>query len=360
MKINISEITKAFAPRIRYVEVEGYFHLNHEQKIYNDAFYAKIEELTGKAFPSFKDKFDTKWQYFYLPMKRKGRLICTPFYIGLYESVYYVSFYGFSALGYLAVDKGNTELYEDYPLFIDEAIRFIPLLKETNNKIIERTFPNDLRRGKVQGKYIYEKENLMPEEERNEIETAYKKHLEKKLSVKEISLNDYFNTAAICYQAIYKEEKIKDLTPREMYQKFADRRHGGMLDIKDPNSKKKYTQWHNSGDWSGQHPFEIVYSFIHLGIHLFPPDQNQPSYRLSVSNKLLTGPFVRMAFALVKHNVPFEAFRLEEGLDYLTGESFADVNVIGLDTFHYYPSRENRKKYFPHIQWDEIEVVNWK
>jgi hypothetical protein len=258
------------------------------------------------------------------------------------------------------VDKGNTGLYEDYPLFIDEAIRFIPLLKETNNKIIERTFPNDLRRGKVQGKYIYEKENLMPEEERNEIETAYKKHLEKKLSVKEISLNDYFNTAAICYQAIYKEEKIKDLTPREMYQKFADRRHGGMLDIKDPNSKKKYTQWHNSGDWSGQHPFEIVYSFIHLGIHLFPPDQNQPSYRLSVSNKLLTGPFVRMAFALVKHNVPFEAFRLEEGLDYLTGESFADVNVIGLDTFHYYPSRENRKKYFPHIQWDEIEVVNWK
>jgi hypothetical protein len=360
MKINITEITKAFAPKIRYAEVEGYFYLNHEQKICNDAFYAKIEELTGKAYPSFKDKFDTKWQFFYLPMKRKGRLICIPIYIGLYESVYYVSFYGFSGFGCLAVDKGNEELYGDYPLFIDEAIRFIPLLKETNNKIIERTFPYDLRRGKVQGKYIYEKEELMPEEERNEIETAYKKHLEKKLSVKDISLNDYFNTAAICYRAIYQEEKIKNLTPREMYQKFADRRHGGMLDIKDPDSKKEYMQWLNSGTWRGQHPFEIVYSFIQLGIHLFPPDKHQPSYRLSVSNKLLTEQFVRMAYTLVMHNIPCEAFRLEEGLDYLTGESFVDVNVLGLDTFHYYPSRENREKYSPHIQWDEIEVVKWK
>lgn len=56
MKINISEITKAFAPKIRYAKVEGCFHLNHEQKIFNDAFYTKIEKLTDKAYPSRENR----------------------------------------------------------------------------------------------------------------------------------------------------------------------------------------------------------------------------------------------------------------------------------------------------------------
>jgi hypothetical protein len=359
--MNIAEISRSFLPKVRYGEVQGYFHLNNELNINNNTFFLKVEELTNKAYPSYKDKFDTKWEYFYLPMKRKGRLICIPFSVVLYKSVYYVSFHGFSAFGCLAVNKGNEKLlYRDYLLFIDEAIRFIPILKETNNKIIERTFPYDLRRGKIQGKYIYEKDKLMPEEERKEIKAAYKLHLEKKMTINEISLNDYLNTSAICYRATFKQEKTRQLTPLEMYRKWADTRHGGMLDIKDPNNKKEYMQWLNSGIWSGQHPFEIVFSFIQLGIHLYPPGRHRPLYRLSVSNKLLTGEFVLMAAALIKHNIPFEAFRLDEALDYLTGESYLRVNVVGLDTFFYYPSKEYRKKYLPYIQWDKIEVVEWK
>lgn len=358
MKLNIAEITRSFAPKFRYVEVEGYFHLSSELKIHNDTFYAKIEELTQLADPSFKDKYDTKWECFYLPMKRKGRLMCIPFSIVLYQSVYYVSFHGFSGFGYIAVSKGNDKYFDEtYLSFIDEAIRFIPLLKETNNKIIERTFPYDLRRGKIQRKYV--SDHLMPEKEKKEIETAYRKHLEKKLTVNEVSLNDYLNTAAVGYRAVFKKEKV-NVSPLEMYRKWADTRHGGMLEIKDPDSKKEYMEWLHSGKWAGQHPFEIVFSFFGLGIHLHPPDRNQPFFRLSNSNKLLIEEFVRMAVNLVKFNIPFEARSLDEALDYLTGESYVNVNVTSLDSFFYEPSRENRRKYFPHIQWDKIEVVKWK
>ncbi len=359
--MNIAEITRSFAPKIRYVEVQGLFRLSYELNINNDSFYAKLQELIGKAYSSYKDKTDTKWEYFYLPMKRKGRLICIPFSVVLYESVYYVSFHGFSGFGWIAVNKGNDKFYyEDYLLFIDEAIRFIPLLKETSNKIIERTFPLDLRRGKVKGKYIREKNDLMSIKERKEIEEAYKNHLEKKLTINEVSLNEYLNTAAICYQAVFKEEKTKVLTPLEMYKKWADKRDGGMLDIDDPDSKKEYMKWLNSGKWSGQHPFEIVYSFIQLGIHLYPPRLDKPFFGISVSFIHLTDPFVDMVVNLIKHNVPFEAYHLDEALDYLTGESYIDVNITGLDSFHYYPSRENRKKYFPHIHWDKNETVEFK
>lgn len=358
MKIDIPGLTRSFSPKIRYVEVSHYFDLSSQKEIKSDELYLKIEELTQKAYPSFKDKFDTKWEDVYLPMKRKGRLLSLPFSIGLYESVYYVFFHGFRGFGCLAVSKGNDKYYDErYCLFIEESVRFIPVLKEYGVKLIERTFPYDLREGKIKGKYTTD--NVMSEKKRKGIETAYKKHIEKKLTVSEISLNDYLETAAICYRAANKKE-TRQLTPLEMYKKWADSRHGGMLDIKDPDSKEEYTEWRHSGKWAGQHPFEIVYSFFGLGVHLHPPGKHRSSFSLSNSNELLVEVFVCMAEALMKHNIPFEASRLDEALDYLTGESYLRVNQVGLDSFCYEPSRENRKKYFPHILWDEIKIVKWK
>jgi hypothetical protein len=339
-----------------------HFHIDLETTIKNDAFYAKMEELTSKAYPTSlptKEKNDTRWEYFYLPMKRKSRLICTPIWVMLYRSLYYVWFHGISPHpGNLAVDKGNEQLSGDYELFIDEAMRFVPLMKETDNKIVERTYPYDYRRGKIRKKYFYDKEKLMPAAERNEIETAYKKHLERKLTLGEVSLNDYLNTAAICCRGAFKERTGR-MTPREMYHRWADNRHFGMLDI-DPDSKKEYTEWLITRGSRGSHPFEIVYSPVKTGIHLYPPEEKYPFYILSVGNNLYTEPFIGMVVNLVKHNVPFETYHLRESLDYLTGESLMDVNGIGLDTFYYHPSREYRKKYFPHIQWNEIKVLKWK
>jgi hypothetical protein len=320
-----------------------------------------MEELTAKAHPSSlptKEKNDTRWEYFYLPMKRKSRLICTPIWVMLYRSVYSVRFFGINrSFGNLTVDKGNKKVLEDYNLFIDEAIRFVPLMKETGNEIVERTFPYGYREGKILKKNFYKKEKLMPEAERNEIETAYRKHLEKKLTLGEVSLNDYLNTAAICYEGAYQEE-TSGMTPREMYQRWSDKRDFEMLEVY-PDSKKEYTKWLITNGSRGSHPFEIVYSPVKCGIHLYPPEEKYPFYRLSVGNNLYNYILIKMVVALVKHNVPFEA-KATESLDDLTGEKLVGVNANDFDTFYYIDSREYRKKYFPHIQWDEINVLNWK
>ena len=361
MKIDIREITRSFAPKISHNYVRKYFRLDSETNINNDAFFAKMEELTAKAHPSSlptKEKNDTRWEYFYLPMKRKSRLICTPIWVMLYRSLYYVWFFGItSSFGSLTVDKGNKKVLEDYNLFIDEAIRFIPLMKETGNQIVERTFPYDYREGKILKKNFYEKEKLMPEAERNEIETAYRKHLEKMPTLGEVSLNDYLNTAAICYQGAF-QEKTSGMTPREMYHRWSDKRDFGMLEV-DPDSKKEYMKWLITNGSRGSHPFEIVYSPVQSGIHLYPPEGKRPFYQLSVGNNLYNDIFIKMAVALVKHNVPFEA-AVSEGLDDLTGEKFVGVNTKGFDTFYYHNSRQYREKYFPHIQWEEIKVLKWK
>jgi hypothetical protein len=248
MKINITEITHGFAPAVRYVEARSRFRLDlHETKISSDALYSKIEALTALAYPSYKDKFDTKWHDFYLPMKRAGRLITVPMSVTMYESVFYVSFGLSESYGYLAVDRGSGYFDEFYLLIVDEAIRFVPTLKQYGIKLVERTYPYDLRLGKIKGKYVFDE--LMPEEERQKIEEAYRGHLKKHLTLEKVSLNEYLETASICYRAGMKREALVGMTPLQMYRKWADTRHGGMMDIKDPDSKQEYMEWLNSSKW---------------------------------------------------------------------------------------------------------------
>ncbi len=359
MKINIDEITQSFAPRISYNYVRDYFRIDEEIQVNNDAFYAKMEKLTGRAYPSSlptEEIRDTRWEYFYLPMKRENRLICTPIFVMLYRSLYYVWFHGINqAFGSLAVGKGSDEVPGDYDLFIDESIRFIPLMKETGNKIVEQTYPYDYRQGKIRTKYFLKKETLMTAKERNEIEIVYKNFLKKKLVPGKVTLNDYLNTAATCYRGAFKEEADK-MTPGRMYKRWADNRHFGMLDI-DPESKNEFSHWLKTNGRRGSHPFEIVYSPVKTGIHLYPPDEENSFYNLTVTATHQTGVFIRMIVALVKHNVPFKTFHLENALNDLTGEKLVDVNSMDRESFSYYSSPEYREKYFPYIQWDEIKII---
>ncbi|MCP5047740.1 MAG: hypothetical protein GY940_11255, partial [bacterium] len=153
----------------------------------------------------------------------------------------------------------------------------------------------------------------------------------------------------------------KELTPRELIKRWADNRHGGMWFMEDPDSKKEYMDWFLSDKWDGAHPFEIVYSSPH-GIYLYPPDKDDSFFRLSIADPFYNREFVRMAAALVEHNIPFETRGLDEALEYLTGESDMEGNTGSMrnPTFQYETSRENRKQYFPHIRWDKIQALKWK
>jgi hypothetical protein len=367
MKINITEITRLFSPTFSFTKAYKHLRVHGGVDFNNEALYAKAAELAAKAEPSFDDSWDTTWKYFYLPMKRKGRMICSPFSLNLHRGkAYSISFYGFTSGGYHGIEKGNDTVPDYYFHFLDETIRFIALLKEFGNQLIERTLPFDWRSGSIKRKYTCLDHELMPTPEADRIKTAYQKHLEKKLSVSEISLNDYLNTAAICYRAAFEKEiqrlEIdKELTPRDLIKRWADMRHGGMWFIEDPDSKKEYMDWLLSDQWDGAHPFEIVYSSPH-GIYLYPPEKDDCFFRLSVADPFYNLEFVRMAAALVEHHVPFKADGLDEALEYLTGESDMEVNTGSMrnPTFQYKTSRENRKQYFPHIRWDEVQVLKWK
>lgn len=363
--MNITEITRLFSPTFSFTKAYKHLRVHGLVDFNNDALYAKAAELAAKAEPSFDDQWDTTWKYFYLPMKRKGRMICSPFSLNLHRGKSYsISFYGFTSGGYHGIEKGNDEVPDYYFHFLDETIRFITLLKEYGNQLIEKTLPFDWRTGIIKRKYTCPAHELMTTREADRIKAAYQKHLKKKLSVSEISLNDYLNTAAICYRAAFEKDiqRIdKELTPRDLIKRWADNRHGGMWLMEDPDSKKEYMDWLYSNKWDGAHPFEIVYSSPH-GIYLYPPENEDTFFRLSVDDHFYYPEFARMAAALVEHNIPFKAGSLDDVLEYLTGESDMEVNTGSMrnPTFRYETSRENRKQYFRHIRWDEIQVLKWK
>lgn len=81
-------------------------------------------------------------------------------------------------------------------------------------------------------------------------------------------MNDYLETAAICYRAAFPEDieklsqrmNVETLSAERLHKCWADQRHGGMLFLEDPNSTQEYMDWYRSRTWEGAHPFEIVYS----------------------------------------------------------------------------------------------------
>ncbi len=346
-----------FNPKLTYSEIEyltGDRMSLQGKKIENTSVYNLVRELTDQAFPSYEDRYDRKWFDFYLPLRRSGKMISLPFGIVEYKKEFFI---GFQGLGHLQVKRGRAKVEEEYQTLFKEALRFVPLIKKTKPKILEKTVPHDIRTGKILGKYIMEK--LMPKKEGKKILPDYQRHLEKELKVVQISLNDYLETAAVCYQAAY-EDKTKGLSPPEMYKRWADGRDCGMLEIKDKKSKRAYAYWLKHKSHCGGHPFEIIFSWHEHGIHLYPSDTERPYYMLEVTNYAYAKDFIEMVNALIKQEIPFQAGGLEEVVNYLSGETYFRVNEFSEHMFHYIPSQEYKRLYFRHIEWDELKVPGWK
>lgn len=341
---------KQFNPELRYYELEYLLGSTglEEKKIENILIYNLVKRLTDLAFPTIRyGKFDKRWFDFYLPLKRNGHLISLPFGIVKYPRRFFACFH---QLGNLQIKIGREKIEKEYKTIFEETLRFIPLIKKTKNKILKKTIPYDIRTGKILGKYILGR--LMPKKEKEKIFQDYQTHLKKGLKIFQISLNEYLDVASICYQAAY-SKKTKNLSPIKMYKKWADGRDGGMLSIKNWDSKKEFRDWQKSGKWAGSHPFEIVFSWHRHGIHLYPPDTYSSYYSLYVTNYAYVWDFIKMI-------IPFQTKDLNDVLDYLTGDSYFSVNSYDDHFFHYIPSREYKKLYFNHIKWDEIKVPTWK
>ena len=348
---------KKVNPRIHHYELDVYFQgFGSTAQFKNTELHHLIKNLVSQVMPSQKDRFDTRWFCFYLPVKRSGKDICIPMSVVKYKNIF--SMFLFEA-GYFEVSQGKEAIDPFYKKGGKEAMRFLSLIKQTNGEIVRKLVPYDYRIGKIKGRYIMEE--IMSQKEKKSILSRYSRHItNQRRAEKGCSLNEYLDTAAICYRAAY-PSKIKGKSPRDMYNRFADGRHGGMLDIKNKNSKRGFMQWYNGSSWMGAHPFEIVFSWHEHGIHLYPPSKhNGWRYGLRVTNYAYAEDFIKMVKALVKHNVPFTAPGLEDVLDYLTGETYFSVNKYDKLTFNYIPSKEYKEKYFKYIEWEDLEIPRFK
>ncbi|OGJ20651.1 hypothetical protein A3K73_05755 [Candidatus Pacearchaeota archaeon RBG_13_36_9] len=338
-----------FKPKFSLNEAEYFFHGNslNEKELKNTELYRLVKEITEKAHPSLKTRFDTQWEDFYLPLRRSGKIISIPLSILKYRGNFYANFL---FLGNLKISRGKQAIEKEYLEMFRDTERFMAFYAQED--FIKKTIPYDFRTGKIKGKYVLEK--LMPAKEKARILESYRKHLEKNLETEKISLNDYLNTAAICYKSSFK--KARKMSPLEMYKKWADGRHSGMLEIKDSSSREEFSYWQKH-HLPGGHPFEIVFSWHEHGIHLYPPYEGEPFYSLRVTNYSYAPVFIQMLKSLIKNKVPFRAEQLNEILDYLTGETYFTVNDYDKLRFTYSPSKEDKRRYFKHIAWDGIKIV---
>ena len=346
-------IKSDFKPKLDSDYLEYYLSRFDERQVENDKVYTLIENLTNLAYPTVEDHVDKRWEYFYLPIKRNRKTIVIPIWIMEYNKEFFVIIQSF---GSLHIKKGDKETEKFFSKIVEETLRFTPIIKK-DEKILQKLIPYDIRTGKIKGYYILE--DLLPQDRKKTILESYEKHIEAKLEIKEISLNQYLEVATICYKAAY-QEKTENLSPLEMYKKWSDGRDGGMLSIKDWDSKTEFSQWHNSGQHIGSHPFEIVFSMHEHGIHLYPPYDSYHHYGLRVTNYSYAEDFLKLVCALIKKQVPFEVGKLEDVLDFLAGDTYFTVNKMEEHHFMYLPSREYKQKYFPHIEWDEIKIVKWR
>jgi len=197
---------------------------------------------------------------------------------------------------------------------------------------------------------------LLPKEIKEEILTLYKGHAAKMEQQYGCCLDEYLDTAAICYKAAFGSE-VTGLTAEQMYKKLADGRDCGMLEIRDRKSKDVFGYWLKTESGCGGHPFEIKFSWHGHGIHLFPPQQERHYFLLRVTDYMYAGVFIEIVKALVQNNVAFKAHELDDVLEYLCGESYFTVNAHSEHNIDY---DNSYRKILRNIEWDQPGMLKWK
>ena len=166
----------------------------------------------------------------------------------------------------------------------------------------------------------------------------------------------YLDTAATAYNAVFKE--LHPFSPLEKYQKRADGRHGGLLDLAQ-NDPAAFEKWYHGKQWSGCHPWEIVPG-LPLGIMLAPHYNREKgwNYILWVDSLGWRPTAALMALALAEKNIPFEFQNSEEVLNTLKGMDDVDVGpIISLAAIRFEELKESRPDSIKFIQWEPIPQI---
>jgi hypothetical protein len=221
------------------------------------------------------------------------------------------------------------------------------------NAIVARKLPLACRTGKIQRRLTWPKQvkTAIP---RAHIERA-QRALDKATALPlltEMTKRRYLEATAIAYDACFRE--LRTLSPLQKYQKKADGRHGGLLDLPDGDAEA-FSKWYRSHAWAGSHPWEIVFGHPH-GIMLSPRFQDGEgrwNYWLWVDSLGWYGHAVKMAIALGECKVPFEFRHGQKVLDALKGLDDIEMGP-SLDSLNYEELRRERPDVLKLIRWDTI------
>lgn len=340
-----------FEPRYSFSQMEFLFLPgNQSEKIEDDNLYKAVQKLTGMAYPTEAQGLEEKWIDFYFPLKRRGYLILIPLRIDLYYQNYFLYFRN----SQIEVCEGKSSERNDIYLGLIEQTQEFSRIIRSNPGIVQESVPYDIRTGNILGKYIMRE--ILSSEEKEEISETYSGYIMTLKKLRGVTFQEYLDTAAICYRAAF-GHLTDGMTSEEMYRKWADKRDCGMLDIKDKNSKKEFSNWLVTKSNCGGHPFEIIFSWHGHGIHLMPPDSDRPYFSIRVTDYTYAKSFIMMVKALIENKIPFYAYLLNKVLDYMSGESYFRVNAYDK---HFILYGSDLKKILKHIEWDDLDIVRWK
>lgn len=177
--------------------------------------------------------------------------------------------------------RANKQVRMEYPL--NRCFGIVP------NAIIRDTLKDIIRIDKNLGKRNSKKFIQLVEE-------GYFNHPEN-TTVSTLTANKYFEYCRIAYIAAKRKEDNVDtsLDGREMYKRFADGRHEGLLDI-DGDSEEEFTNWIDGSHpkkTGGGHPWEIKRggNTTHIDLSVF---RNYPSSEDSFNIQLRGESFNRL------------------------------------------------------------------
>ncbi len=224
------------------------------------------------------------------------------------------------------------------------------------NRFVEQRLPLTCRWGKIRRALTWPRRATRP------VSLRQLQHLEKALGeatkcprLRRMTLAQYLNTAAVAYDAGFRE--LRAFSARQKYQKKADGRHGGLLDLP-RHDATAFDQWFHSPAWAGCHPWEIVFGHPH-GIMLSPryhQEHRAWSYWLWVDALGWYVTAARMAVALRAHRIPFELQNHRGVLDALYGRDDVDVGPE-LSMVNYSELKRQRPASLASIRWDPIPEI---
>lgn len=190
----------------------------------------------------------------------------------------------------------------------------------------------------------------------------------------EMTSGKYYECCYLCYKEVLNKEsleKIKGLSSKEVYLKYADGRDEGLRDI-DIDSSVEFDKWFNDIERFGGHPWEIIRgnSFNRINLQVCYDNGYYLALDGSVSDR--TELVLKMYLILRKNNIPVKLYYKDELKKYVLEEDYIGIvpeGVMPIKCGSYFPNyklisfinlSDEDDKIIDKVIWQDIEKVYLK